>query len=862
MIKVLIGTTVRQQPDILEEYLKSLKCLYRKNIICDYFFIDDNVDIKSKGLLKSFRENITENNVYVIESDSSNIDYIKNENTHYWREELIWKVAKNKDIILKYALKNNYDYVFLVDSDIVLHPATLQHLLSLKKDIVSEIFWTKWNINSTELPQVWLSDLYDLFYKNRDEKITTNERNKRTMDFIKKLKTPGVYKVGGLGACTLISKDALSKGVSYSEIYNITFWGEDRHFCIRAAALGIELFVDTHFPAFHIYRKSDLKTLDLYKRYIKDYPEYIFLPGNRLAKKDKNKITLAMILKNEADRYLKDVLLSVKDFISNAVIIDDASTDNSEFVCRTILKEVPLIYHKNNVSRFSNEVELRKQLWNLTLSTQPDWILCLYADEIFEEKIKSEIDKLINQPHYDVIGFRLFDFWNEKQYRADENWNAHLRYWPLLVRYQPFFEYRWKETPQHCGRFPVNIMALPSDKSEVRIKHMGWAKLEDRLNKYKRYAELDKDARYGIKEQYESILDKNPTLIDWDEASPNVKNTNTLSLCIITKDEEKNIARCINSVKDVVDEIVVVDTGSKDKTVEIAESLGAKVIHTKWEDDFSKARNTAIENAKSDWILFLDADEVVKREDAAKILPLLDDDTVEAYMFKFVNYGGDSVSSGRTQIHYNFKLFQNNGKLRYVYPIHENLRNVVDKRDLIYKESGITILHYGYLKETRIEKNKTQRYINMLSKYLLTHPNDMFQHLNLGVEYFNAREYDKALRHLRIVEKGIKANSPLQIRLFRYLIQTHTELKNYDMALKLVNSAKAAYDKIPDFYFLEGNIYVEQKRYKKAIESFNKCLSIGEYEGIADVIGGAGSYRAKYMIAFCYEKQGKLHDAV
>ena len=501
MIKVLIGTTVRQQPDILEEYLKSLKCLYRKNIICDYFFIDDNVDIKSKGLLKSFRENITENNVYVIESDSSNIDYIKNENTHYWREELIWKVAKIKYIILKYDLKNNYDYFFLVDSDIVLHPATLQHLLSLKKDIVSEIFWTKWNINSTELPQVWLSDQYDLFYKNRDEKITTNERNKRTMDFIKKLKTPGVYKVGGLGACTLISKDALSKGVSYSEIYNIPFWGEDRHFCIRAAALGIELFVDTHFPAFHIYRKSDLKTLDLYKRYIKDYPEYIFLPGNRLAKKDKNKITLAMILKNEADRYLKDVLLSVKDFISNAVIIDDASTDNSEFVCRTILKEVPLIYHKNNVSRFSNEVELRKQLWNLTLLTQPDWILCLDADEIFEKKIKSEIDKLINQPHYDVIGFRLFDFWNEKQYRADENWNAHLRYWPLLVRYQPFFEYRWKETPQHCGRFPFNITELPSGKSEVRIKHMGWAKPEDRLKKYNRYEELDKDAKYDIKEQ-------------------------------------------------------------------------------------------------------------------------------------------------------------------------------------------------------------------------------------------------------------------------------------------------------------------------------------------------------------------------
>mgnify|MGYP000220812130 CR=1 FL=1 len=863
MIKVLIGTTVRQQPEILKEYLHSLKSLNKENIICDYLFVDDNNDIKSKNLLTDFRDNNLENNVYLIESDSDNIDYIKDENTHHWREELVWKVAKNKNIILEYALKNGYDYVFLVDSDIVLHPATLQHLLSLKKNIVSEIFWTKWNNNSTELPQVWLSDQYNLFHKGREEKVTAEELNKRINEFIDKLKMPGVYKVGGLGACTLISRNAISKGVSYDEIYNITFWGEDRHFCIRAAALGIELFVDTHFPAFHIYRRSDLKTLGLYKKYLNDYSQYIFLPGNRLVKKDKNKITFAMIIKNEADRYLKDVLLSVKDFINNAVIVDDASTDDSEIVCRTILKDVPLIYHKNPVSKFSNEVELRKQLWDLTLSTQPDWILCLDADEIFEERIKTEIDKLINQPHYDVIGFRLFDFWNEKQYREDQYWNAHLRYWPLMVRYQPFFEYKWKETPQHCGRFPFNITELPSGKSEVRIKHMGWAKPEDRLKKYKRYEELDKDAKYGIKEQYESILDKNPRLLNWVDDASNVKSTKpTLSLCIITKDEEKNIARCINSVKDVVDEIVVVDTGSKDKTIEIAESLGARVIHTKWEDDFSKARNTAIENAKSDWILFLDADEVVKREDVGKIRPLLEDDTVEAYMFKFVNYGGGSISTGRTTIHYNFKLFRNNGKLRYVYPIHENLKNVVDNRAPIYKESGITILHYGYLNETRIEKNKTQRYINMISKYLMTHPNDMFQHLNLGVEYFNAKEYDKALKHLQIVQKRIKTNSPLSVRLYIYLIQTYAEMKDYDTALKIVSSVKSAYEKIPDFHFLEGAIYFKQKRYQKAVETFNRCFSIGDCEGRANFIGGAGSYRAKYMIAHCREMQGDLNGAV
>ncbi|KXG78803.1 putative glycosyltransferase EpsE [Fervidicola ferrireducens] len=336
----------------------------------------------------------------------------------------------------------------------------------------------------------------------------------------------------------------------------------------------------------------------------------------------------------------------------------------------------------------------------------------------------------------------------------------------------------------------------------------------------------------------------------------------TLSLCLITKDEEKNIARCINSVKDIVDEIVVVDTGSKDSTVEIAQSLGAKVIHAKWEDDYSKARNIAIENATSDWILFLDADEEIKKEDVGKIRPLLNDDTVEAYMFKIVNYGGASVSSGLTEIHYNFRLFRNNGKLKYVYPIHENLRNIEENRVPVFKNADVTILHYGYLSETRIEKNKTERYINMLLKYLMKHPNDKFQHGNLGVEYFNARDYKKALKHLLIATKGMNVNSYSAPRLLRYLIQTYTALKDYETALKLINDAKAYYIDIPDFKFLEGMLYVEQKRYKKAIEMFKECIAMGEYKGLFITMGGTGSYRARYMIAYCYEKLGRLHDAV
>ncbi|KHO61021.1 glycosyl transferase [Thermoanaerobacter sp. YS13] len=340
------------------------------------------------------------------------------------------------------------------------------------------------------------------------------------------------------------------------------------------------------------------------------------------------------------------------------------------------------------------------------------------------------------------------------------------------------------------------------------------------------------------------------------------KKKATLSLCLITKDEERNITRCINSVKDIVDEIVVVDTGSKDKTVEIAKSFGAKVIHAKWEEDFSKARNIAIENATCDWILFLDADEEIKREDVDKIRPLLNDETVEAYLFKFVNYAGANLGSGLTEVHYNYRLFRNNGKLRYIYPVHENLRNVEENRPPIAKNAEVTILHYGYLSEIRVEKNKTERYIKLISKYLKDHPDDKFQHGNLAVEYYNLGNYNKALKHLLIATKGMDVNSYSATRMIRYLIGTYAALKDYDTALKIINDAKAYYIDVPDFKFLEGMVYVDQKRYEKAIDMFKECLLMGEYKGMFITMGGTGSYRARYMIAFCNERLNRLNDAV
>lgn len=512
--RVLIASPVRQKPCILKEFLGSLKELETTGLEVAYVFIDDNDE--ESLLLKEFARE--RDNVRILRGEGTG-PYYCDENTHYWREDLIWKVAEYKNRFLEMAREEGFDYLFLVDSDLVLHPKTLTHLVSLGKDIVSEVFWTRWRKELEPLPQVWAGDAYRLYPVQRGEILSPGERKKRQEDFLRMLRTPGVYRVGGLGACTLISRRALLQGVSFSEIYNLSFPGEDRHFCIRAAALGLELYADTHYPAYHIYRESDLAGVQAYKEKQHGQITNYSTRGSR--------ITLAMLVRNEAGRYLERVLRQAAQYIHNAVILDDASTDNTVEVCQKILEGIPLTIVSNPQPGFHNEVALRKQLWELAVSTQPDWILILDADEIFEDKAVYELPRLAADSEIEVYYFRLYDMWDKDHYREDSYWQAHLSFRPFMVRYIPGFPYVWKETPLHCGRFPVNISELKGATSRLRVKHLGWMNPADRQAKFQRYMALDPEGKYGIKEQYLSILDPQPNLKPWIEETEEIEDSKT-----------------------------------------------------------------------------------------------------------------------------------------------------------------------------------------------------------------------------------------------------------------------------------------------------------------------------------------------
>ncbi|MDD4170273.1 MAG: hypothetical protein PHD36_08510 [Desulfotomaculaceae bacterium] len=262
---VLIGSPVQQSPAILREFLIALAEMEKTSMSIDYIFMDDNTNESSSTLLADFKEKYGQ--VEIIKNKGS-LNYRCDTYTHYWQEEIVWKVARMKDKIIEYARKNNYDYLFLIDSDLVAHPRTLVQLIKAGKEIISSIYWTCWQPGTIEMPQVWLEDQYSMYKKIPGEVITDEEANQKMYEFFNQLQIPGIYEVGGLGACTLISNKALRTGISFAKIKNLSFWGEDRHFCIRASALGLSLYVDTHYPAYHIYRESDVDGVANFKKNI------------------------------------------------------------------------------------------------------------------------------------------------------------------------------------------------------------------------------------------------------------------------------------------------------------------------------------------------------------------------------------------------------------------------------------------------------------------------------------------------------------------------------------------------------------------------------------------------------------------
>ena len=280
-----------------------------------------------------------------------------------------------------------------------------------------------------------------------------------------------------------------------------------------------------------------------------------------------------------------------------------------------------------------------------------------------------------------------------------------------------------------------------------------------------------------------------------------------ISLCMITRDEEQFLSRCLSSVRAMVDEIIVIDTGSVDRTIDVARLFGARIYDFAWTDDFSAARNFSLSKASEDWVFSLDADEIISERDHFLLKRLASEAAADCTAYSIVtrnytnnpNQVGWVANDGRYSREEagcgwipteKVRLFPNHGRIRYDYPVHEMVEPSLHREGLEIKGCSIPIHHYGPLAEDN--KNLKMLAYYRMGKNKLDQPGDHVVALReLAIQ---AAILGKTEEAIELWGECI-ALKPDMPEAFVHLGTACFQLKNYQAALQ---AAKRALELTPD----------------------------------------------------------------
>lgn len=305
----------------------------------------------------------------------------------------------------------------------------------------------------------------------------------------------------------------------------------------------------------------------------------------------------------------------------------------------------------------------------------------------------------------------------------------------------------------------------------------------------------------------------------------------TLSVCMIVKNEGEFLEQCLTSVRDIADEIILVDTGSTDRTVEIAQTFGCKVFHQEWEGDFSKHRNYSLEQATGDWILIIDADEELDRAGKAELetaLKQTDCPIVSLTVYNVGSQGGGSATALPS-----VRLFRRDLNLRYDGIVHNRLLFQSDTRQL---RLPVRITHYGYDLSPEKMKRKHERSKGLLLKQIADNPDDYFAHFNFAQliraesSFGSSEEAELALNHAR---RTIELTDPTSSSELPFHTMAHHQaatalysLKDFASAERYCRQALKFKPGYLDAVITLGYIYLNSGRLDKAEIEFKNYLHL------------------------------------
>ena len=323
-----------------------------------------------------------------------------------------------------------------------------------------------------------------------------------------------------------------------------------------------------------------------------------------------------------------------------------------------------------------------------------------------------------------------------------------------------------------------------------------------------------------------------------------------LSLAMIAKNEARCLARCLQSIRTVADEIIVTDTGSTDDTVKIATAAGAKIYHFTWTNDFAAARNFALAQATGDWFLVLDADEWASEALAQEIRKFIHGPP-QIGRLKIVS---DFRHNGQTQRSTTFvsRLFPRGAKFEG--RIHEQIVSTLPRVNLPGE-----LWHDGYL-----ETKKSDRNIKMLSAEIAREPQNAYLHFQIALEFTALGQAQNAFASLQKARATMQPSDPFAPNVVVDFLYAAMELKQFDAGLEAIRTSESRLADFPDFHHVCGLFYMKFvgsnpakniSELPKIEQSFRRSLALGETDKYKSV-HGSGSFLANYNLGVFYHAFG------
>jgi glycosyltransferase involved in cell wall biosynthesis len=302
----------------------------------------------------------------------------------------------------------------------------------------------------------------------------------------------------------------------------------------------------------------------------------------------------------------------------------------------------------------------------------------------------------------------------------------------------------------------------------------------------------------------------------------------SLSICLIIKNEEKYLSRCLSSIKDIASEIIVVDTGSTDNSILITSEYTDQIYSCKWKDDFSLARNFCLDKAEGDWILVLDGDEEVDRKCLDLLTEIIQVQDIDAYLVT-INNNPENTQELMAISDLQPRLFRNNKQYRYRGIIYEQILDSILRSKpyaRIEIARDIHIMHYGYVKEDKENRHRLMRNTDLISKALYREEEEAIKYFYLGREYYLHHKFADALVHFLFVYDQADLQADYFPELLRSISVSLYMLDRSADALTFIDNALTILADMGDLHYIKAVVYKNNYEYAKAYRAYKKCLTL------------------------------------